>query len=223
MLRSSHANSFLSKGLACYIDYTLACYKPILYYAPNTFQQCLSKMWRQCANERRSICLLCAIILKVISDTGWFGEFLSFGKTQLKALDSQQVLVLVYITIQSRFLFLGWLFFQSYFKHSLQNMLPANFCCWQCKYQGWASIYISCTQFHFSPHCDWNYKSSSCIGSTALYLAEKFSEPTSCFSFNNFNNINLVKYANGSWKIETKMCSACVRTVALYASSTYLY
>lgn len=93
-----------------------------------------------------------------------------------------------------------------------QNMLPANFSCWQCKYQGHASIYISCTQLCFSPLWDWNYRSSSCICSTALYLTGKFSEPTSCFSF---SNSSLVKYANGSWKTETERCVQLVSELLL--------
>lgn len=142
------------------------------------------------------------------------GSFCLSAK-QLKALDSQQVLVLVYTTIQSTFLFLSWLFLQSYFKYSPQNTLPANFRCWQCKYQGNASIYISRTQLRFSSLWDWNYKSSSCVCSTALYLAAKFSELISCFSFNNLNNISLVKYVNGSWKTEMERCVQLVSELLL--------
>lgn len=69
-------------------------------------------------NKRHSICQLCTIIWKVILDIGWSEEFLSLRKTELKASVSQQALVLVYITVLPRFLFLSRLFFKSYFKYS---------------------------------------------------------------------------------------------------------
>lgn len=60
---------------------------------------------------------------------------------------------------QSRFLFLSRFFFQSYPTYSPQNLLPANFCCWQCHQ------YTSLLQVSL-PLWDWNYKSSSCICSS---------------------------------------------------------
>lgn len=169
----SNTNPFLSKGLAC----SKGCYKPTLCPAPNALQQCLKTAQSVCKWEVSAYPGL--LHWKLFQVLDGLGSFQSFRKTQLKALGSQQLLVLVFKT-RSRFCFSV-----DYSSNLTSNILHKTGCLLTFAAGSAINTHHLYTSLFF-PLWDWNYKSSSCICSTTLCLAEKFSEPTPRFSVNNF-------------------------------------